>query len=762
MLTFDQLVRVISQPAPTVPAEATALFARMTTAPRTLRQVAIVQCIGALKTAGVWQKLDAFYIFAAADAQASLLNWVSGSYNCTNNSATFSADSGYTANGTTGWLDSGFNPTAAASPKFTQDSASFGVWATPPTTNFRAGLFDGTNGIRITPTPLSNILTTRINQASDYVAPALNTAVGGLALANRSGAAASQDYSNGELLGSSTAVSAAPVDGTIGFLREGSVGTLYAANGTGIAFGCIGGSLSATEQAALYAAVAGYLSTLITTTISANFSSTDQTYEGGYIEIQPDSYTGGVPATDGSTALWGFPFSLTSAEQIRMRSLAMPGGGKGIKFLRLPLGFAYRGFRNIDAATGLAKNIGPRFAGQNAALTAMLANVVAEGGGLMPEYWAPPVYWLINSAYAGTIGSPNQLWAGGSYPRATTLDSIRSSDPAQYAAQVAAFTDAIVNDYEYLHQNVGPVRGYGLQNEPLVGVPSYGVCKYTDALYSDVLASLQPKVAASMILASWGGAPNTPKLHLSSESDFSIGATYNAANASNVWSYTYHQITEIAKDADWIKNSLPTLRGPRKNAWTNETEYFSTVESTPEWRCANNMLRDLHNVVYGSAPMNMPIIHLCKQIGASGAESNTDGYGLFKARLPAPFSQSPATTGDSDPGIGYGEFAPVVANYNAYRMFADNLPVGAVRVGGAPTLPRSIGFAAFTFGGKLTIFVVNRNQYDRQISIPLSSSKTLVGKLYRLSDIGTDIGSTAGATLAVTMPRYSAQVWIEQ
>ncbi|MFV5088365.1 hypothetical protein ACJ42C_014660 [Klebsiella pneumoniae] len=82
--------------------------------------------------------------------------------------------------------------------------------------------------------------------------------------------------------------------------------------------------------------------------------------------------------------------------------MMFPGNGYGIYYIRLPLGFAYRGFRNIDAATGLAKNIGERYSGQNAALKRLMANIVEAGGGLAPEYWCPAPYWMTNGKYAGT------------------------------------------------------------------------------------------------------------------------------------------------------------------------------------------------------------------------------------------------------------------------------------------------------------------------------------------------------------------------
>jgi hypothetical protein len=66
-----------------VNAEATALIARMTIAPNARRKRAIDTLIGALKTAGVWTKLDTFYVMAAHDAASARLNWISTSFNLT-------------------------------------------------------------------------------------------------------------------------------------------------------------------------------------------------------------------------------------------------------------------------------------------------------------------------------------------------------------------------------------------------------------------------------------------------------------------------------------------------------------------------------------------------------------------------------------------------------------------------------------------------------------------------------------------------------
>jgi hypothetical protein len=120
-----------------VNAEAAALVARFTTQPTNARKALIDTFVGALKTAGVWTKLDALYVMAAHDSQAARQNWIADEYNLTPvASPTFTVDRGYQSDGSSSYLTTGFNPSTAPSPKFTQNSASFGFWSR---TNIQSG-----------------------------------------------------------------------------------------------------------------------------------------------------------------------------------------------------------------------------------------------------------------------------------------------------------------------------------------------------------------------------------------------------------------------------------------------------------------------------------------------------------------------------------------------------------------------------------------------------------------------------------------------
>jgi len=117
--------------------QALALFARMSPTPSPSRKVYINRLISSLVGAGVWSKLDMLQVYAA-DAQANaLLNWVSTSYNASAvSSPTFTADRGFTGNGSSSYLDTGYNASLASG--WTQNSHTFGRW-------LRSGTAGGTD-----------------------------------------------------------------------------------------------------------------------------------------------------------------------------------------------------------------------------------------------------------------------------------------------------------------------------------------------------------------------------------------------------------------------------------------------------------------------------------------------------------------------------------------------------------------------------------------------------------------------------------------
>lgn len=498
----------------------------------------------------------------------------------------------------------------------------------------------------------------------------------------------------------------------------------------------------------------------------------NQEYEGGYIEIQPDSYSAGnAPSVDTTSNLWGFPVSLSNSEQTRLKELVFQGGGKGLQYIRFPLGFGYRGYRNIDQTTGLAKNIGERFSGQNAALKKLFSKIAESGGGLSPEYWCPPVYWITGGAYSNrnyiTSVTQNDLWAGGSYSRDITLASIKTSNPTQYAAQIDAFTDAVVDDLEYLHQNVAPVRLFSLQGEPDNPGREYGSCHYDAQTYNDVLEVLWPKILASTVLSTWNGEKNTVKLYAASAyrgtntSPFTGVASVFLTNHSDwLWGYSHSSYYDEAQNsASYYRDSyfLNSVKGERENVFTPEFEYTTavTLAKSPEWRCANTMQHLINEARYGKAKVLHPIIHVCKQLGQNAQDSNTSGYGMFMANLPGSYGYD-MSSNNNPYNMAKGTFMPVAQNYNAWCLMKD-LPIGSVMIGDNPVnTSNNLAWCVFKAGGKYYIYAANSNRNSGYtLRLSFGDLHRFSGKICNIRTSGSPLSDIEGSTIDIVVPPCS-------
>ena len=119
---------------PTVDADYQAVLDRSTalgyTAPSAAQQTLQNTLVTDLKTAGVWDKLDVFYVFATdGDSDYATLNWKAPSSHQTTkvNSPTFTADSGFTGDGSSSYLDTNFTISTDAT-NYSQNNASTFVY----------------------------------------------------------------------------------------------------------------------------------------------------------------------------------------------------------------------------------------------------------------------------------------------------------------------------------------------------------------------------------------------------------------------------------------------------------------------------------------------------------------------------------------------------------------------------------------------------------------------------------------------------------
>lgn len=190
--------------------EAQAVIAAMTTPPSAARQAAITSLVTTLQSGGVWDKLDLLYIPAAADAQAAALNWKSpGNFTASPlNSPTFTADRGWTGNGTTQAIKTGWKP-GTNGVNFTLNDCSAWFW------NLREIEYAlGDIGAKVTSTAqvvfrskIINVMGGRLNDGNLSPQPANSTAIGFYGI-QRTAANARQYFQNGALVPGSASTEA--------------------------------------------------------------------------------------------------------------------------------------------------------------------------------------------------------------------------------------------------------------------------------------------------------------------------------------------------------------------------------------------------------------------------------------------------------------------------------------------------------------------------------------------------------------------------
>jgi hypothetical protein len=152
---------------------ALAFFARLTTYPTPTRARQYNTVFVGLRSAGLLAKLDALYLMAAADSQAARQNLIQNAYNLTAvNAPTFTADQGYTGDGSSSYLTTGFTPSTAGG-KYALNSAHLGAYLLTNVTGDKISIGNANN-------PYSNL---RPRFTSDTFNLALNSA-GGFTSAN--------------------------------------------------------------------------------------------------------------------------------------------------------------------------------------------------------------------------------------------------------------------------------------------------------------------------------------------------------------------------------------------------------------------------------------------------------------------------------------------------------------------------------------------------------------------------------------------------
>ena len=196
-------------------------------------------------------RLDALYILAQQNLTDAVLNLCGTSYSITiSGTAPFTSYKGLGPFDNTTVVSTNFNPTTAPSPKFTQNSASFGVWAYALVLEAAVQIGNKGSSLLFDDYP-GNAFFAWVNNSSSGSVPTLGA---GLFVGDRKDGSTVDPYWNGADQGVQTGVAGA-VDNASFFL-----GFVAAAPTTQILSEAhIGGSLGATLELALYNRLRTYM-----------------------------------------------------------------------------------------------------------------------------------------------------------------------------------------------------------------------------------------------------------------------------------------------------------------------------------------------------------------------------------------------------------------------------------------------------------------------------------------------------------------------
>ena len=244
--------------------EATALFARRTSAPSSARANLDNKLIYDLIDNSLWIKFDCFWMFAAEDTQAANLNWIKNAHDCTLvNAPVFTVDRGYTG-AATKYLNTNYNPSTQGV-NYILNSASCGVYSRTDAgiTAVDMGCFNGTQrscflDIRETGAGLFYGLI-NTNGVTNYGAVADSLA---LFEADRSGANLTTGIKRGMSVNTVADVSSSIVSLNVFILARNSSGVADTFSTRQLSFAYIGGSMTVPQHLTLYNLIQAYLTVL--------------------------------------------------------------------------------------------------------------------------------------------------------------------------------------------------------------------------------------------------------------------------------------------------------------------------------------------------------------------------------------------------------------------------------------------------------------------------------------------------------------------
>lgn len=445
-----------------------------------------------------------------------------------------------------------------------------------------------------------------------------------------------------------------------------------------------------------------------------------QVIKGLGFEIQSDTIgSGNAGMPDDIVAV---PHDLILSEKIRFYKEML----HGFRYTRLAMGLYLRG---NDAEK---KHIIERFPGQMDDLRTMQQVSGIEGFDV--EYWSPAPYWKQGMSYYG--------------------GSIRSTDPAF----INAFGDAMVDDLKYLREHGLRIAQWGLQNEPVIGLPkrtdqvrdsldakqSYASCYYTPEDYAAVLKVAVPKVRALLPgvhihAPSWDG-PAGP---------FAAEIRKDPELLRNIDAWTWHQIGHDSNDQINLRDKYMQGAGG-KPVYQNEFEYQPWDAKKIASPFMNTGQALMNWMVFENSPTWF-WLHALKPVTNLEAAGYSLGYwrpaGVLQQNL-SPKLQA-----------GHWEFNP--QNWNAIAGFLRYLSWDSTRLTVEESKIQNDQriLAWRSKDGKLGVALSNRGVEPYTFHLSGVEAKALIGHRYTIAALDAPLGQKSGQDIDITVPPQSFEFW---
>ena len=219
------------------------------------RQTLVNNTIVALKAAGIWDELDLLYFTAAHAAAAAHNNWKSPStFTLTPTAApAFVANRGYTGNGTTSYLGTGYIPSTNGV-KWLQSDASVWSWSVTDVASTSPDAGAGVTYVgAVNPRSATNTIDAQLNRATTALTAAMASSVGMSGVA-RSAGPSEHIWKNGVSVAAGTAGPSGRPTGE--FLLCGRTPSSFSTRQVAFA---AAGSACAGKELAFYNAVRAYM-----------------------------------------------------------------------------------------------------------------------------------------------------------------------------------------------------------------------------------------------------------------------------------------------------------------------------------------------------------------------------------------------------------------------------------------------------------------------------------------------------------------------